>query len=138
MVKTLKLKNMDIYVLATQLIENFNGQDENNNLPIKINFFLKKNIDKIIELAKDIDNARSEIIQKYGVLNTEKQEYEIAKDKIEDAQKELNDLFEIVQEVKINMLDINLFDGEDISEKKGNSILFMIYDPEEEDMEEKE
>ena len=138
MVKTLKLKNMDIYVLATQLIENFNGQDENNNLPIKINFFLKKNIDKIIELAKDIDNARSEIIQKYGVLNTEKQEYEIAKDKIEDAQKELNDLFEIVQEVKINMLDINLFDGVDISEKKGNSILFMIYDPEEEDMEEKE
>ena len=138
MVKTLNLKNMDIYVLATQLIENFNGQDENNNLPIKINFFLKKNIDKIIELAKDIDNARSEIIQKYGVLNTEKQEYEIAKDKIEDAQKELNDLFEIVQEVKINMLDINLFDGIDISEKKGNSILFMIYDPEEEDMEEKE
>ena len=30
------------------------------------------------------------------------------------------------------MFDINAFDNVEISEKKGNAILFMIYDPEEE------
>jgi len=30
------------------------------------------------------------------------------------------------------MFDINSFDNVELSEKKGNAILFMIYDPEEE------
>lgn len=137
MVKTLTLRNIDIYMLATQLTEAFNNQEDESNLPIKINFFLQKNINKIIDLAQDIDKSRSEIIQKYGTLNEEKQEYEVPTEKLEEAQQELNDLFAIEQEIKINMLDINLFDGVDISEKKGNAILFMIYDPEEE-IEEKE
>lgn len=137
MVKTLTLRNIDIYMLATQLTEVFNNQEDESNLPIKINFFLQKNINKIIDLAQDIDKSRSEIIQKYGALNEEKQEYEVPTEKLEEAQQELNDLFAIEQEIKINMLDINLFDGVDISEKKGNAILFMIYDPEEE-IEEKE
>lgn len=134
MVKTLTLKNLEIYMLATQLTDSFN---EESNLPIKINFFLRKNINKIVEIAQDIDKERSKIIEKYGELNEEKQEYEIPEDKLEAAQNELNDLFDIEQEIKINMLDINLFDGVDIPEKKGNAILFMIYDPEEE-LEEKE
>lgn len=137
MVKTLTLKNIDIYMLAAQLTEAFNNQEDESNLPIKINFFLQKNVNKIIDLAQDIDKSRNEIIQKYGTLNEEKQEYEVPTEKLEEAQKELNDLFAIEQEVKINMLDINLFDDVNISEKKGNAILFMIYDPEEE-VEEKE
>lgn len=137
MVKTLTLKNIDIYVLATRLNEAFSEQDPDSNLPIKINFFLRKNINKIVDLAQDIDTERNNIIQKYGTLNEEKQEYEVPTEKVEEAQKELNDLFDIEQEVKINMLDINLFDDVNLSEKKGNAILFMIYDPEE-DIEEKE
>lgn len=137
MVKTLTLKNIDIYMLAAQLTEAFNNQEDESNLPIKINFFLQKNVNKIIDLVQDIDKSRNEIIQKYGTLNEEKQEYEVPTEKLEEAQKELNDLFAIEQEVKINMLDINLFDDVNISEKKGNAILFMIYDPEEE-VEEKE
>lgn len=137
MVKTLTLKNIEIYVLATRLNEAFSEQDPDSNLPIKINFFLRKNINKIVDLAQDIDKTRNEIIQKYGVLNEEKQEFEVPEDKMQEAQAELNDLFEIEQEVKINMLDINLFDDVNISEKKGNAILFMIFDPEEE-IEEKE
>ena len=133
MIKTLTLQNIEIYMLATQLTAAFNEQEEESKLPIKINFFLQKNINKIIELGQEIDKLRSEIIQKYGVLNEETQQYDIPQEKLEEAQKELNDLFSIEQEVKINMLDINLFDNVDISEKKGNAILFMIYDPEDEE-----
>jgi hypothetical protein len=133
MIKTLTLQNIEIYMLATQLTAAFNEQEEESKLPIKINFFLQKNINKIIELGQEIDKLRSEIIQKYGVLNEETQQYDIPQERLEEAQKELNDLFSIEQEVKINMLDINLFDNVDISEKKGNAILFMIYDPEDEE-----
>lgn len=133
MVKTLNLKNIEIYMLATQLAEAFNEQEEESKLPIKINFFLQKNINKILDLGQEIDKLRAEIIQKYGILNEENQQYDIPQEKLDEAQKELNDLFSIEQEVKINMLDINLFDNIDISEKKGNAILFMIYDPEDEE-----
>lgn len=133
MIKTLTLQNIEIYMLATQLSEAFNEQDDESKLPIKINFFLQKNVNKIVELGQEIDKLRTEIIQKYGVLDEETQQYNIPQEKLEEAQKELNDLFSIEQEVKINMLDINLFDNVDISEKKGNAILFMIYDPEDEE-----
>ncbi len=134
MVKTLTLKNLDIYSLATVLTDAFsnNEEDKETSLPIKINFFLQKNINKIIDLAQDIDQTRSDIIKKYGVLNEETNQYDVPTEKIEEAQQELNDLFNIEQEVQLNMLDINLFDTVSISEKKGNAILFMIYDPEEE------
>ena len=133
MVKTLTLQNIEIYMLATQISEAFNEQEEETKLPIKINFFLQKNINKILELGQEIDKSRTEIIQKYGILDEETQQYNIPEDKVEEAQGELNDLFNLEQEVKINILDINLFDNIDISEKKGNAILFMIYDPDEEE-----
>lgn len=133
MVKTLTLSNIDIYSIANNLAEAFAQQDDESKLPIKINFFLQKNMAKLIEMGQDIDKIRSEIIQKYGILNEETQQYDVPQDKIEEAQKELNDLFSLEQEVKLNMLDINLFDNVDISEKKGNAILFMIYDPDEEE-----
>ncbi len=136
MVKTLTLKNIDIYSLANNLAEAFSQQDDESKLPIKINFFLQKNMAKMIEMGQDIDKSRTEIIQKYGVLDEETQQYNVPEDKLEIAQQELNDLFNLEQEVKLNMLDINLFDNVDISEKKGNAILFMIYDPDEEEVKE--
>lgn len=132
MVKTLTLTNLEIYSLANQLAEAFNTGDNTEHLPIKINFFLQKNMKTMLDLGQDIDKTRTEIIQRYGVLNPETNNYDIPAEKVQDAQKELTDLFDIEQEVKINMLDINLFDTVDISEKKGNAILFMIYDPDEE------
>ena len=132
MVKTLTLTNLEIYSLANQLAEAFNTGDNTEHLPIKINFFLQKNMKIMLDLGQDIDKTRTEIIQRYGVLNQETNNYDIPAEKVQDAQKELTDLFDIEQEVKINMLDINLFDTVDISEKKGNAILFMIYDPDEE------
>lgn len=136
MVKTLTLKNIDIYSIANNLAEAFSTTDEDSKLPIKINFFLQKNMAKIVEMAQEIDKTRTEIIQKYGELNEETQQYDVSPEKINEAQQELNDLFNLEQEVKLNMLDINLFDDVDISEKKGNAILFMIYDPDEEEVKE--
>lgn len=132
MIKTLTLTNLEIYSLANQLAEAFNTSNTEEHLPIKINFFLQKNMKTILDLGQDIDKTRTEIIQRYGALNPETNNYDIPTEKIDEAQKELMDLFNLEQEVQINMLDINLFDNVDISEKKGNAILFMIYDPEEE------
>lgn len=132
MTKTLTLKNIEIYTYANQLAEAFNDGGSNESLPIKINFFLQKNIKTILDLGQDIDKVRTEIIQKYGTLNKETQNYDIPADKVAIAQSELTDLFNLEQEVRLHMFDINAFDNVEISEKKGNAILFMIYDPEEE------
>ena len=132
MTKTLTLKNIEIYTYANQLAEAFNDGGSNDTLPIKINFFLQKNIKTILELGQDIDKVRTEIIQKYGTLNEETQNYDIPAEKVPTAQAELTELFNLEQEVRLHMFDINSFDNVELSEKKGNAILFMIYDPEEE------
>lgn len=131
MVKTLTLKNIDIYSIANMLADAFSANDNDTHLPIKINFFLQKNMAKMIELGQELDRERTEIVKRYGTLNEETQQYEIPQEKLEEAQNELNELFNLEQEVKITMLDINAFDGVDISDKKGNAIMFMIYDPDE-------
>lgn len=132
MTKTLTLKNIEIYTYANQLAEAFNNNGSDDPLPIKINFFLQKNIKAILELGQDIDKVRTEIIQKYGTLNPETQNYDIPADKVQSAQDELTELFNLEQEVRLHLFDINTFDNVELSEKKGNAILFMIYDPEEE------
>lgn len=131
MVKTLTLKNIDIYSIANMLADAFSANDNDTHLPIKINFFLQKNMAKMIELGQELDRERTEIVKRYGTLNEETQQYEIPQEKLEEAQNELNELFNLEQEIKITMLDINAFDGVDISDKKGNAIMFMIYDPDE-------
>jgi hypothetical protein len=65
----MRLINNNIYLYANKLIEAF--QDNNQKLPIKINFYLQKNKNTLITLAQEIENARLEIIKTYGKLNQE-------------------------------------------------------------------
>ena len=50
---------------------------------------------------------------------------------MEIAQKELNDLFSLEQEVKINMLKLEWFDSIELDSDQINAISFMIEDEEE-------
>ena len=69
----------------------------------------------LIEMARDIEKTRSDIITKYGEPSPDNNEqYIVPDDKIEEAAKELNDLFTLEQEVAVNMLKLDWFDGIDI------------------------
>lgn len=130
MVKTKMMKNSEIYSLGNALLE---YMQEDLALPVKIKFYLQKNMNKVISLAREIEQSRTEILNKYGTLNEDGTSYHFEDDKIAEAQKELNDLFELEQEVKVNMLELDWFDAVELSNEQVNAIMFMINDEEEEE-----
>jgi hypothetical protein len=89
----MKLTNNEIYSHANKLVEVF--QDNTQKLPIKINFYLQKNKNTLVTLAQEIEKTRIEIAQSYGELNNETQQFVVPPEKIPEASKELNDLFNL-------------------------------------------
>lgn len=119
------LTNNEIYIYAKNLVEAFNDKDQ--KLPIKINFYLQKNKNTLIELASSIEIARMEIAKNYGDLEVESQQYIIPPEKIEEVNKELMDLLSLEQEVQIYMINIdNLSDDLSFTTAQMEAIMFMI------------
>lgn len=121
----MKLTNEKIYTYAIKIAEQFT--DEAQKLPVKINFYLQKNKTTLLELAQGIEKARAEIIQNYGELDENGENYKIASEKIADASKELEDLFTLEQEVQIYTVSVDTL-PDDISLTTGQmeAIMFMI------------
>lgn len=125
MVEKQTLTNLQIYNYATALLNNFNTSDL--NYPVKISFYLQKNIDAIVALAKEIEESRLTIVKKYGVPSEENPDsYTINPDSIDQANSELNDLLALTQEVSINMMKLDWFDGIDMTNAQVRAISFMI------------
>lgn len=123
----MKLTNLQIYNYANALLEEF-GAGCDIILPVKINFFLQKNIQTLTTLGKEVENARLAIVQQYGELNEEGTAYIIPADKIEAASNELNDLLNLEQDVLIRTFKIESFDNVDLTYKQMNALMFMIDD----------
>ena len=123
--RIMKLTNTQIYNYANNLFEAFNDGDQ--KLPIKISFYLQKNKNTLLQLAQDIETSRIEIAKTYGTLDEETNQYIIPPEKMEDANKELNDLFSLEQDVQIYTINIdNLSDDITITTAQMEAIMFMI------------
>lgn len=121
----MKLTNNEIYSYAIALNEAFT--DTTQRLPMKINFYLQKNKKILMELGQDIEASRAEIIRNYGELTEDGTQYSIPASNIEAAQKELEDLLNLEQEVNIYMIKSDSL-PDDISLTTGQmeAIMFMI------------
>ena len=121
----MKLTNNEIYVYAQNLMMAF--EDKNQKLPIKISFYLQKNKNTLLQLAQDIEQSRLEIARSYGELDEETSQYIIPPEKMEEVSKELNDLFNLEQDVQIYTINIDSF-GDDltITTAQMEAIMFMI------------
>lgn len=126
----LVLTNKQIYNYATELINNFSSNDL--KLPVKINFYLQKNQLELLPLAQDIEQQRMDIIQEYGVLNEETQNYIIPTDEINIVTKKINELFDLTQDVKIYKVKLEDFGDIDFTPNQMKALLFMIEEEEEE------
>ena len=121
----MKMTNNEIYTRATALAEAF--QDGSQKLPIKVNFYLQKNKAALLALAQDIEKSRIEIAETYGTLDTETSQYVIPAEKMADAAKELEDLFNLEQEVQIYKINIDsLSDDLAMTTAQMEAIMFMI------------
>ena len=121
----MKLTNNKIYSYALALSEAF--ADNTQRLPMKVNFYLQKNKKTLMELGQDIEESRLDIIRNYGEPTEDGTQYSIPRDKIEAAQKELEDLLALEQEVNIYMISADSL-SDDISLTPGQmeAIMFMI------------
>ena len=122
------MTNLEIYAYADALVNAFK---EEVTLPVKVNFYLQKNMTRMIEAGKEIEKTRVEIIQKYGAPTEDGQNIEVPVDSVEIVNKELEDLFALTQEIKVNEIALEAFDGIELSSTQVAAITFMIKDEEE-------
>lgn len=127
--KNITLTNLEIYTTAQALMENITTD---MNLPVKVGFYIQKNMKKMTELAQEIEKSRMEIFDKYGEKDEENNQYKFDKSVQEQVQKELNDLFDLTQDVKTNMLELDWFDEIDLNANQIAAISYMIADDEDE------
>lgn len=127
--KNITLTNLEIYTTAQALMENITTDI---NLPVKVGFYIQKNMKKMTELAQEIEKSRMEIFDKYGEKDEENNQYKFDKSVQEQVQKELNDLFDLTQDVKTNMLELDWFDDIDLNANQIAAISYMIADDENE------
>lgn len=121
----MKLTNNQIYTYATELAAAFN--DSTQIFPVKVNFYLQKNKNTLITMAQDIEKARMDLLSQYGSLDSESNKFTIDPDKVAIASKELENLFNLEQEVNIYKVNIDDF-GDSLSLTAGQmeALLFMI------------
>lgn len=126
------MSNMEIYNIASVLAEVHKQMTEGNfTLPVKAGFYFQKNAGTLIEMAQDLDEERSKIITKFGTQSDENpDQIQIPKEKLDEVNGELNDLFSLEQEVAVNMIDLNWFDGVNMTPQQIGAITFMISDEE--------
>ena len=118
------LTNNEIYNYATSLQENFS--DNETKFPIKVNFYLQKNLNTLMGLAQEIEQQRIEIIQEYGVKNEETQKIEVPAEKTQEATKKMNELFDLTQEVQIYKVNLDAFGDISLTPGQMQALLFMI------------
>lgn len=122
------MTNLEIYNYANALGTSFN---EDLTLPVKVNFYLQKNMNTIMEAGRDIEKTRMEIVQRYGTATEDGASIEIPNDKIEEVNRELEDLFNLEQDIKINEISLEAFANVELSSSQVAAIAFMIKDEEE-------
>lgn len=119
------MKNSEIYNYAQALTEAF--RDNNQRLPVKVNFYLQKNKKTLLSLSQDIEQSRMEIAQNYGILNEEGTAYTIPEENIAAVNNEIQDLLNIEQEVPIYQVSIDSFsDDLTLTTAQMEAIMFMI------------
>lgn len=123
------MTNNEIYNIAVSLAESV--ANENLTLPIKVNFYLQKNISAILAIAEDLEKSRNELLTRYGTIDEKTGTYKFEDEKLEIANKELTDLFNLTQEVPIYEISLDDFGDVQLDAKQIKAISYMIKDEEE-------
>ena len=126
------MSNLEIYNTATSLSELFTEMVQTEiKLPVKVNFYFQKNMNALVAMAQELEKERTNIIMKYGSPDPEDpNKIQISHDKIEEANRELDDLFSLEQEVAVNLIELDWFNEINMTPQQVNAITFMIKDEE--------
>ena len=131
-----QFSNQEILTYAEQLNKIFLESKQDIDLPIRINFYLQKNIKTFLEAAQEIDVLRLKIGEKYGEFNSQTGTYNI-KDptKLALAQKDMDQLMSIDQILDVKMISLTELEKEaKLNVAQMNAMFFMIDDDIEDDI----
>ena len=95
-------------------------------LPVRINFFLQKNIQSIFSLSQEIETARMEIGQRFGMPTPDGRSFQIPPENMQEAMSEIEDLFALKQEVNLHIFSLDDFEGLELTFDQMKAIMFMI------------
>lgn len=123
---TIKLTNSRIYEIASNLIKQFDVQQQNNlYLPTKISFYLCKNINLFTELATEIEEQQQKIITHFGIVG-EGGQVSFPGDSGARANQEYAELMNLEQEVSIYQVPLQALETLNLSMAQIDALMFMI------------
>lgn len=118
------MTNLEIYNIATKLADAFS--DTQQKFPVKMNFFLQKNKKTFIDLAREIEESRLLIARTYGTL-TDEGNYNVTAENVATAKEELNELFNIEQDVHVAKISFDDLDPNmELTAAQMEALMFMI------------
>ncbi len=124
-----QFSNKEILSYAQTLKQVFLNSSKDIELPVRVNFYLQKNIKTFLNAAQEIDEMRLKIGKKYGELNVQTRSYEIKDtNKLELAQQDLDNLLLIDQVLDIYMISLKDIETLTLTVAQMNAMLFMIDD----------
>lgn len=124
------MTNNEIYTHANNLLSEFEDI-ASLSLPVKVHFYFQKNMDIIVKMAQDIDKSRTEILDKYGSIDPETQNYKFENENVEKVNQDITDLFSLEQEVKIYVIPFEWVENMELTAKQVNAFTFMLLEEEE-------
>lgn len=119
------LTNGEIYTCAVNLMNDFPEND--TYMPAAIAYSIQKNKTTLMTLGEEIEKSRLSIIQHYQ-LDQLKDGDEVDSSVVEKANKELLDLLNIEQEVKIYTFNIEDLNDIKITSGQMQALMVMIED----------
>lgn len=121
------LTNGQIYNSAQKLIK-FN-ENFHKELSVVLNYYIQNNINKLMQAGIEIEKSINFISNKYGEPSRDDPNIIIIKDEYkEKAQKELDDLANIKQNVDIHLIKLSELKDLKLSSEDLQALLFMIED----------
>lgn len=125
----MRITNENIIQFAEKLQVNFS--DKSKYIPMKIGFAIQKNLNTLIDLAREIEESKMEIGREFGILQADGG-YQIPPENMDKVSQELNDLSKFEQDVPIKTVLYSDIESIEFTMPQVNAIMFMIEDDSEE------
>ena len=124
----MKLTNQQI----EQYFTNYNNAfvEFKSYIPVRANFIINKNINKLQTLTQEITDSRLQIAQHYGTMNEEGTAYLVPEDKQAAAAQELQSLYSLEQEVDIAKITLDALGNAEFTPMQMSALMFMIEEDE--------
>ena len=115
----------EIYAYAIGMTNSFNEEANDVYMPGALAFAIQKNKAALLAVAEDVEKGRLNII-KYYSSSEENGNYVIDPEKVEDANRELEDLLNISEEIKIYQCKPEELGDVKFTSAQMQSLMFMI------------